>query len=48
MLDSDEDMEEAQHICNISLLAGNRASLEELRATGRRFIQDVIELLEQI
>ena len=48
LLDGDEDMKEAQHICNNSLLAGNRASLEELRATGRRFIQDVIEPLAQI
>ena len=47
LLGSDEDFEEAQHICNISLLARNKVGLEQLRATGRRFLQDVIEPLER-
>ena len=47
LLASDDDLEEAQHILNTGLLARNKVGMEQLRATGRRFLQDVIEPLER-
>lgn len=45
LIENEEDLEEALHTCNASLLARTPLSLDELRATGERFQADVIEEL---
>lgn len=46
MLERDEDFEQAHHTCKEGLLASNPPTLDELRNTGKRILQDAIEPLE--
>lgn len=46
LLDSDDDMKEAHAACAAGPLASRPITVEQLRATGRRLIQDAIEPLE--
>jgi hypothetical protein len=45
-MSSDGDRDEALSICNKGLLASQEVSREAFAATGRRFIQQVVEPLE--
>ena len=45
LLASGEDLEEALTTCDTGLLAGRSVTLEQLRATGHRLLQDAIEPL---
>lgn len=47
LLDSPADLDEALWTCNQGLLASRDVSLQALTATGRRFVQDVIEPIER-
>jgi len=46
LVESPEDLREAHHTCEWGLLAQRPPKSEELRAIGRRLIQDAIEPLE--
>jgi hypothetical protein len=47
LLDSDDDMKEAHAACAAGPLAARPITVEQLRATGRRLLQDAIEPLER-
>jgi hypothetical protein len=47
LLASDDDMKEAHAACAAGPLASMPITVEQLRATGRRLVQDVIEPLER-
>jgi hypothetical protein len=47
LLDSDDDMKEAHAACAAGPLASRPITVEQLRATGRRLLQDAIEPLER-
>jgi hypothetical protein len=48
LLASENDLEQAVHTCNHGLLVDDAVSVKELELTGLRFMQDVIEIFEQI
>jgi len=48
LLTSEPDLEEALLTCNLGLLAAHPLTLEEIRATGRRLLQDAIEPLASL
>jgi hypothetical protein len=43
-----ENIEEARHTCEYGLLASRPPTIEQLRATGHRFLQDVIDVAESM
>jgi hypothetical protein len=45
MLDSPEDMQQAYQTCVNGLLAGKGATVDQLRAVGKRILGDVIDRL---
>lgn len=47
LLESEADFEEAHHTCLVGLLNAQAPTLEQLKATGRRILQDAIEILEK-
>jgi hypothetical protein len=47
LLNSDEDIEQAQHTCANGLLASQPPTLNELRTAGERLLGDAIERLER-
>jgi hypothetical protein len=48
LLDSDQDFDEAHHTCVVGLLASQPTTIEQLKATGQRVLQDAIEPLESL
>jgi len=48
LLDSPEDLEEAQFTCEFGLLASKPPSVEQLRLVGLRLLQDAVEPLEKL
>lgn len=48
LLDSEDDLEEAVHTCNVGLLSARPVTTTQLRAIGKRLLQDVITPLEEI
>jgi len=47
LLGSEEDLDEAFHTCAYGLLAHTRLTMDQLRISGRRLIQDAIEPFEE-
>ncbi len=47
LLAGEEDMWEAHAACAVGLLAAMPVTMEQLRATGRRLLQDAVEPLER-
>ncbi len=48
LLQSDLDLDEAYYTCRYGLLASLPPSLEQLRITGKRLLQDAVEPLEKL
>jgi hypothetical protein len=48
MLASENDLEQAVHTCNHGLLVDDAVKVSELKLTGKRFMQDVIDVFEQL
>jgi hypothetical protein len=47
LLASENDLEQAVHTCNHGLLVDEVVTVRELKQTGLRFMQDVIDVFEQ-
>jgi len=48
LLTSENDLEQAVHTCNNGLLVDDQVRVSELKATGERFLQDVVAIFEQL
>lgn len=48
LLNSELDLEEAQHTCNYGLLASQRVTIDQLIVIGKRLLQDAIEPFEKL
>ena len=48
LLASENDLEQAAHTCNHGLLVNNVVTVKELGLTGLRFMQDVVDVFEQM
>jgi hypothetical protein len=48
LLASENDLEQAVHTCNHGLLVDDQVKVSELKPTGKRFLQDVVDVFEQL
>ena len=48
LLASENDLEQAVHTCNHGLLVYDAVSVKQLKLTGLRFLQDVVDVFEQM
>ena len=48
LLASENDLEQAVHTCNHGLLVDDVVKVTELKLTGKRFMQDVVDVFEQM